>query len=326
MAAAQEKFVSAFEKLSPILEAILSPIASFAEFLSSSKIAMDAIVKGALLLAAVKFANFMGLGKSLGGIGGAIGGAGGAGGAAGGAVMKETGKKVFGAAAQSAIKAGTASAMSSGGGGFLGGLLSKLNPITAVKGAVKSAGGVGGFFKSALKKVPGLNTLLTGFFAYNDIKSLLENPVGENGEPLSKEQVNQQVGKIVAGGLGGVLGGAIGTAFGPGLGTIVGSLGGEWLFKNLLGLFPDAAAGLGEAVTPFFEKTPSSGVIEAKDYVIKTLPEDTIVGAGGTKLGRTDEMVTLLQEIVSAIKTGGNIYIDGTKIGTAMAVGTYKTQ
>jgi len=325
LAAAQEKFISAFEKLSPIIESIVTPIADIAGFLASSKPLMDGIVKGALILAGIKFANFLGLGKSLGGIGGMLGGGGGAAGAAGGAVMKETGKKVYGAAAQSAIKAGTASAMS-GGGGFFGGLLSKLNPMTAIKGAVKSAGGVGGFFKSALKKIPGLNTLLTGFFAINDIKSLLENPVDENGKPLSKEQVNQQVGKIVAGGLGGILGGALGTALGGPVGTIVGSMGGDWLFKNLLGLFPDAAAGLGEAITPFFEKAPSGGEIPAKDYVIKTLPEDTVVGAGGTKLGRTDEMVALLQELITVVKTGGNIYLDGNKVGTAMSVSAYKTQ
>jgi hypothetical protein len=325
LAAAQEKFIAAFEKLSPIIEAIVTPIADIAGFLASSKPLMDGIVKGALILAGIKFANFLGLGKSLGGIGGMLGGGGGAAGAAGGAVMKETGKKVYGAAAQSAMKAGTASTMS-GGGGFFGGLLSKLNPMTAIKGAVKSAGGVGGFFKSALKKIPGLNTLLTGFFAINDIKSLLENPVDENGKPLSKEQVNQQVGKIVAGGLGGILGGALGTALGGPVGTIVGSMGGDWLFKNLLGLFPDAAAGLGEAITPFFEKAPSGGEIPAKDYVIKTLPEDTVVGAGGTKLGRTDEMVALLQELITVVKTGGNIYLDGNKVGTAMSVSAYKTQ
>ena len=325
LAAAQEKFIAAFEKLSPIIEAIVTPIADIAGFLASSKPLMDGIVKGALILAGIKFANFLGLGKSLGGIGGMLGGGGGATGAVGGAVMKETGKKVYGAAAQSAMKAGTAVAAKSSGG-FFGGLLSRLNPMTAIKGAVKSAGGVGGFFKTALKKIPGLNTLLTGFFAYNDIKSLLENPVDENGKPLSKEQVNQQVGKIVAGGLGGILGGALGTALGGPVGTIVGSMGGDWLFKNLLGLFPDAAAGLGEAVTPFFEKAPSGGEIPAKDYVIKTLPEDTVVGAGGTKLGRTDEMVALLQELITVVKTGGNVYLDGNKVGTAMSVSAYKTQ
>ena len=331
LAAAQEKFIAAFEKLSPIIEAIVTPIADIAGFLASSKPLMDGIVKGALILAGIKFANFLGLGKSLGGIGGMLGGGGGAAGAAGGGGSQARhpagtiidGKKVGGQFMSQMQSSG------GGGGGFfgkIGGFFSRLNPMTAIKGAVKSAGGVGGFFKSALKKIPGLNTLLTGFFAINDIKSLLENPVDENGNPLSKEQVNQQVGKIVAGGLGGILGGALGTALGGPVGTIVGSMGGDWLFKNLLGLFPDAAAGLGEAITPFFEKAPSGGEIPAKDYVIKTLPEDTVVGAGGTKLGRTDEMVALLQELITVVKTGGNIYLDGNKVGTAMSVSAYKTQ
>ena len=66
--------------------------------------------------------------------------------------------------------------------------------------------------------------------------------------------------------------------------------------------------------------------ISTKDYIIKTLPEDTVVGAGGTKLGRTDEMVDLLKELIVAVKSGGNIYLDGTKVGTAMAVSTYRVQ
>jgi hypothetical protein len=201
--------------------------------------------------------------------------------------------------------------------------------MTAVKGAVKSAGGIGGFLKTALKKIPGLNTLLTGFFAYNGIKSLLENPVDENGKPLSKDQVNQQIGKIVAGGLGGILGGAVGTAVGGPLGTIVGSMGGDWLFKNLIGMFPDAAGALGETITPFFEKSPD----KADDFIVndgkmtKFRKDDLIVG--GTKLGgggNNDEILSTLRELISVVKSGGNVYLDGTKVGTAMAVGTYKVQ
>ena len=139
-----------------------------------------------------------------------------------------------------------------------------------------------------------------------------------------------------AGGLGGILGGALGTALGGPVGTIVGSMGGDWLFKNLLGLFPDAAAGLGEAITPFFEKAPSGGEIPAKDYVIKTLPEDTVVGMGGTALGRTDEMVKLLIQqnqhldkqntLLADIKDKeGKIMIGATEIGTGFNVGYIKT-
>jgi hypothetical protein len=352
IAAAQEKLVSAFEKLSPILEAILTPIASFAEFLTSSKTMMDGIVKAALILAGLKFANFAGLGKNLKGMTGLLGkastsaqgiaggigaaGAAAAGGAAtaargaapafkGANVGRGVGGKFTSLAGNTASQAGTQA-----GGGFLkniGSKLSSLNPINAIKGAVESAGGAKGFFKTALKKIPGLNTLLTGFFAYNDIKSLLANPADENGNPLSKDQVNQKVGKIVAGGLGGILGGAIGTAIGGLPGTIIGSMGGDWLFKNLIGMFPDAASALGESIIPLFGSTEDQKETPFATGGIVTGPTRALIGEAGTEaVIPLDKFYAKLDELINTIKQGGNVYLDGTKVGTAMAVSTYRVQ
>jgi hypothetical protein len=329
MAAAQEKFVSAFEKLSPILEAILSPIASFAEFLSSSKIAMDAIVKGALLLAAVKFANFMGLGKSLGGIGGMLGGGGG--GAVGGAAKQLSSKQIAsgfgGKAAKEALKTGgmgaAQTAMAGGGGifGKIGGMFG--SPLKALTGKLGSSA-------SKLLKVPVISSLLEGIFANQDINQAIAE--GGNLNDIYKK-IGIRGGEAIGGVGGTVIGGVLGSALGP-IGTIaagvLGDMAGRWVGGKLVDVL--GPEGFGKAISSALGKDDQikegikGGTINAKDYVISTLPEDTIVGAGGTKLGRTDEMVTLLKEIVSAIKTGGNIYIDGTKIGTAMAVGTYKTQ
>jgi hypothetical protein len=72
--------------------------------------------------------------------------------------------------------------------------------------------------------------------------------------------------------------------------------------------------------------------IPAKDFIIKTLEEDTVVAAGGTNLGRTDEMVTLLkdlttavkQELTMAVKQGGNVYLDLQKVGSTTDQGTYR--
>lgn len=64
--------------------------------------------------------------------------------------------------------------------------------------------------------------------------------------------------------------------------------------------------------------------IAAKDFVIKTLEEDTVVAAGGTNLGRTDEMVTLLKELTTAMKNGGNVYLDLQKVGSTTDQGTYR--
>jgi hypothetical protein len=64
-------------------------------------------------------------------------------------------------------------------------------------------------------------------------------------------------------------------------------------------------------------------VIPAGDFVIKTLPEDTIVGAGGTNLGRTDEMVALLEKILMVSNNQPKIYLGTTELNTATAMNTY---
>jgi len=71
------------------------------------------------------------------------------------------------------------------------------------------------------------------------------------------------------------------------------------------------------------DKIRSLGTGEAnvKDFVIKPLGEDTITMAGGTKLGRTDEMVDLLKQILSETKQGKSVTVsvDGQPLATAVA-------
>jgi hypothetical protein len=263
---------------------------------------------------------------------------GGAAAAAGGAAKAASAAGAAGAAGASG--AASAAGAAGGGGGFFKNLLGKgkdllgkFNPIESLKATVKSAGGAKGFFKTVLKKIPGLNTLLTGFFAYQDIANLVANPIDpETGKALSKEEINQKVGKIVAGGLGAILGGAIGTAVGGPIGTLVGSLGGEWLLKNLIGAFPDAAGALGSAITPLFS---SSGGGEKETALatggIVTQPTRALVGEAGAEavipldrlMSEFREMRAILTQIANR---EGTVYLDGTKVGTAMAMSTYKTQ
>jgi hypothetical protein len=42
--------------------------------------------------------------------------------------------------------------------------------------------------------------------------------------------------------------------------------------------------------------------------------------------GNNDEVILLLKELINTVKSGGNVYLDGTKVGTAMNVSTYKVQ
>ena len=202
--------------------------------------------------------------------------------------------------------------------------------MNSLKTALKEAGGVKGFFKTALKKIPGLNTILTGFFAYQDIANLIANPIDpETGKTLSKDEINQKVGKIVAGGLGAVLGGAIGAAAGGPIGAIAGSLGGEWLLKTIIGQFPDAAGALGSVITPLFGGDGKETALATGGIV--TQPTRALVGEAGAEavipldrlMSEFKEMRAILTQIANR---EGTVYLDGTKVGTAMAMSTYKTQ
>ena len=77
-----------------------------------------------------------------------------------------------------------------------------------------------------------------------------------------------------------------------------------------------------EAYTDF-QKSHPDVQINAKDYVIKTLPQDTVVAAGGTNLGRTDEIVSLLSQI---LHKEGYVAINSTKFGTGYSLGNFKAQ
>lgn len=81
---------------------------------------------------------------------------------------------------------------------------------------------------------------------------------------------------------------------------------------------------------PLSNKAEGISSIDAKDFVIKTLPEDTVVAAGGTSLGNSKEIVQLLTEqnqlLAGILNKEGTIVLNGTKMGTAMAVGSYRTQ
>jgi hypothetical protein len=56
--------------------------------------------------------------------------------------------------------------------------------------------------------------------------------------------------------------------------------------------------------------------------------KDDIVIGGTNLLGNNNnsELIPLFKEMIAVMKQGGNVYLDSTKVGTAMAVGTFKTQ
>jgi hypothetical protein len=73
---------------------------------------------------------------------------------------------------------------------------------------------------------------------------------------------------------------------------------------------------------------------QAEDFIsrpgqpIQKFRKDDII-VGGTSLSKGEnngEIVSLLKELITAVTSGGNVYLDGTKVGTAMNVSTYRIQ
>jgi hypothetical protein len=314
------------------LNIILKPIAAAFEFIGKN---VELITKGLILMTALMGPTKLGgmvknIGNMFKGMSGKVTAATTAATAGGGGIAGAAGAAGAGAGAAGAGAAGAAGAGAGGGGGFFKNLfsgaknmVSKLNPFTALKSSIKGMGGVGGFLKTALKKIPGLNTILTGFFAYQDIKSLLENPIDDKGNPLGKEAINQQIGKIVMGGLGGILGGAVGTALGGPIGTLIGSIGGDALFKWIAGTFPDAAGALGGAVRPIFESSPEKGEEPRKFATggIVSGATRAIVGeAGPEAVVPLREFYAKIDELIQAVKQGQNIYIGPNKLNESIGL------
>lgn len=73
--------------------------------------------------------------------------------------------------------------------------------------------------------------------------------------------------------------------------------------------------------------TSEPKIVNAKDFVIKTLPEDTVVAAGGTRLGNTNELLKTQQETNMILKQlltkNTNIYMDSNKVSTTISQNSF---
>lgn len=195
------------------------------------------------------------------------------------ATMKTTGDKVSGAAAQSAVKAGTATA-------------TKVAGKEGTKAAAKAGGKFAG--KGLLKRIPIIGSIVgLGFAVDRLMKGDIEGALLETGSA----------------GLG-LLDLAV-----PGLGT---------------GLSLAADAGIAArdfkktgSITPGESTQPKPMAIGG----IVTGPTRALVGeAGPEAVIPLDKFYAKLDELISVVKQGGHVYLDGTKVGTAMNVSTYRVQ
>jgi hypothetical protein len=196
----------------------------------------------------------------------------------------------------------------SGTGGGVGGSLKRVGKAYkggGVKGAAKSLGRMGkgllkGGGKGLIRGIPYAGALLGAGLEFADGGFTLEN-----------------AGRAALSGGLGFLGGAAGSALLPGAGTIGGAIGGSM-----------AGDALGDAIFGEREEAPAEDFIyRPGQKAMKFRKDDVIVG--GTNLGGggdNTEVISLLKELITTVKAGGDVYLDGTKVGTAMAMSAYKTQ
>lgn len=121
----------------------------------------------------------------------------------------------------------------------------------------------------------------------------------------------ETIGRAALSGLGGFGGGALGSLIAPGVGTVAGGVGGAM-----------AGDALGDLIFGEREKMAAGGIV--------TKPTRALVGEAGAEavipldklMAEFREMRAILTQIANR---EGNVYLDGTKVGKAMAMSTYKS-
>jgi hypothetical protein len=106
--------------------------------------------------------------------------------------------------------------------------------------------------------------------------------------------IGATIGSFVPG-IGTVVGGAVGGAIGAGIG----------LYNNWESE-PEQKKSIKKAATKPRKSTPRS--------------------SGSPSKSHSEDTNKKLDELINAVKQGGNVYLNGTKVGTAMSVSAYKTQ
>ena len=284
------------------------------------------------------------LGKILGGLGSAMGMASMFG---GGGEGEEAGGAIEGMADVADV------ASSGGGGGGATKAASTAGKTASTAGKAAKGGGllgkIGGFFGGMGKKIGGglggIKKLFSGPIAkgfgkiLGPVLSIIES-VGSAASLVSDAREKKAMGeKVDAGGLGKSLVQAaaypivnLATNLIPGFGQaisigdgILGSFGKspiKWLTDNIVDLIPsESFSGLGNlALGEKAEKAMAKGGIV-------TGPTRALVGEAGTEaVIPLDKFYAKLDELITAVREGGHVYLDGNKVGTAMAMGTFKTQ
>ena len=206
------------------------------------------------------------------------------------------------------------------GASAVGSAVSKLNPIKLLKS---------GLFKNATKWIGKAfkGGLLGALLNIGSIGMILAG----KDTPLNKAKQLIPMGASI---IGSILGSMVGSLL-PGPGTLIGGIAG-----GLLGDWIGSLPALQKVLAPPIAKVLGGDDV-AEDFVmqggkIQKFRKDDIVlggtnpfgaGKGGAGGGGGDpKVVMLLERLISAVERGGNVYIDGQKVGRALTLSNYRQQ
>ena len=79
-------------------------------------------------------------------------------------------------------------------------------------------------------------------------------------------------------------------------------------------------------ISPIKKFNVTDAVFMAEGGIVNGPTRAVIGEAGAEAVIPLDKFYAKLDELIAVVKSGGNIYLDGTKVGTAMNVSTYKVQ
>lgn len=251
---------------------------------------------------------------------------------------------------------GNITSMFQGSQGAAGATQAAAGATQAATGATQAAANSGGFLSKAWKGIKGFAGKATNFVSkgLGGLKSILGSPIAKGfskvlgpifaaississvSDVISSAKDQKAKGKKVDFGSVGkkiIQAGAypianlatnLIPAVGPAISIADGILSAfnmspiKWITDNLIDLVPnDAFIGLGKLAVG--EKMAIGGIVNK--------PTKALVGeAGPEAVIPLDKFYAKLDELIAAVKAGGDVYLDATKVGTALAVGTYKTQ
>jgi len=183
--------------------------------------------------------------------------------------------------------------------------LAKMGAKSLGKGLLKAGGGIGSLLGGFALDYASSSQLEKASELEQKAKVAQSKKTKEKLMERAKKAKN--IGKAADVGSSALTGAGLGATIGsviPGLGTVVGGAVG-------------GALGAGYGLISNYM---------AEGGIVKSATPSIIGEAGPEAVIPLDKFYEKIDELITVIKQGGNVYLDGTKVGTAMAVSSYKLQ